>query len=81
MFTRLLRAVVLCERTAADPHQLLNVADVRTLKRMLMAADPQARPPRLPARVDRFLESQRLVTESTIIREVQGELHRRVGLK
>lgn len=79
MFARLLRATVLHERTAMDPQQLLNVADLRTVWKMLRLADPAARPPKLPERVDLFLASQQLVRDSSIIREVEGELRRRLG--
>jgi hypothetical protein len=78
MFTRLLRATVLHERTAAEPQRLLNVTDLRTLRKILLIADPSARPPRLPPRVDLFLASQQLVPEASIIREVEGELRRRL---
>lgn len=76
-FARLLRAVSHAEAHGGRAEDLLNVVDQRTLRKLLSLAGTEVEEPTLPGRVDEFLASQRLISDSEAIDEIKRALGRR----
>lgn len=73
---RMLRAVYLSDNGRHGPESLLDIVDRRTLAGLLRLAglDGEAG---FPTTVDEFIERQRLVCDTTALREIRSELDRR----
>ena len=72
-FARLLRAVVRHRIDGYRPADVLDIVDLRTLARLLQLGGAGNRTD-LPTHVDEFLSSQRLIRDSTALREVEQAL-------
>jgi len=69
-FARALRAVAKYAGTIPDVYNVFDIVDRRTMARLLERAGVSSQPPRMPA-VDIFLDRQRFITCSTLIRAIR----------
>jgi CheY-like chemotaxis protein len=77
IFARLLRAVVLVQRYGAEFTNVLNVAAVKTLNRLLAMARLSPNPSHNAVSVARFFEQQELIRDAALIHVVRQLLERR----
>jgi hypothetical protein len=61
--------------SSAEPEQLLNIVDRRTLQKLLASSGgPEGR---LPAGVNEFLQREQLIASASAVDEVRAALRRR----
>jgi hypothetical protein len=71
-FMRVLRAVILQQRTAMEPEDLLDIVDRRTLTKLLTISG--GTPTTLPRSVSEFLDGQRIIQNDRAIAAVRAAL-------
>jgi hypothetical protein len=76
VFGRILRAVLLNEQGRHRPENLLDIADLRTLRRMLRLGGFQSRDG-FPVSVDDFLERQTLTRDPDVLIEIRRAIQER----
>ena len=72
LFARLLRAVALHQSTGVEPEDLLDVADRRTLQKLMAIGGGTTRS--LPTTIEGFLTNQRLIDREDAVARIRREL-------